>query len=185
MPGCFKKAPALPLRPRQRALLAHLVRRPSSTQQHVVRARIILLAGEGVGQQQIVDRLQVDRKTVYHWRTRWVAAQDRLVAVEAEEDDIALSKALLASLSDAPRCGAPATYSAEVICQLIAVACEEPETCGYPVSHWTPQALRLELIRRQIVADISPRQVGRFLKGGRSQTASCAVLGTPSGGGRS
>ena len=34
---------------------------------------------------------------------------------------------------------------------------------------------------REIVADISPRQVGRFLKGGRSKAASSAVLGTATG----
>ena len=72
MPGFFKKAPALPISRRQRDLLEQIVRRPSSTQQHVLRARIILLAGDGVDNQQVADQLQVDRKTVYHWRTRWV-----------------------------------------------------------------------------------------------------------------
>jgi len=183
MPGFFKKAPTLPVSLRQRAQLEQLVRRPTSTQQHVQRARMMLLAGEGVGNQQIADQLQVDRKTVYHWRTRWLRDHERLLAVEAEADDKALSTAILSTLSDAPRSGAPVTYSAEVVCQLIAVACEDPETCGHPISHWTPKALRLELIHREIVADISPRQVGRFLKGGGSKTASRALLGTPPGGG--
>ena len=179
MPGFFKKASALPVSLRQRNLLEQMVRRPTSTQQHVLRARMMLLAGEGVGNQQIAHQLHVDRKTVYHWRTRWLRDQDRLLAVEAEEDDNALSTAILSTLSDAPRSGAPVTYSAETLCQLIAVACEDPETCGHPISHWTPTALRLELIEREIVADISPRQVGRFLKGGRSQAPSSALLGMP------
>ena len=183
MPGFFKKAPAVPVSRRQRAWLAQLVRRPTSTQQHVQRARIILLAGEGVGNQQIADQLQVDRKTVYHWRSRWLRDQDRLVAVEAQAEDAALSQALSSSLSDAPRCGAPVSYSAEVVCQLIAVSCEDPEACGHPISHWTPQALRLEVIKREIVADISPRQVGRFLKGGRFKAPSSALLGMSTGGG--
>ena len=184
MPGYYKKAPALPVSPRQHALLEQIVRRPSSMQQHVLRARIILLAGEGVGNQSIANQLHVDRKTVYHWRTRWIGDQDRLAAVENKEDDPVLSKALLSSLSDAPRMGAPVTYRAEVVCQLIAVSCENPEKCGYPISHWTPKALRSECIQRQIVPGISLRQVGRFLKGGRSKAASGAVLGKPPAGGR-
>ena len=183
MPGFFKKAPALPISLRQRARLEQIVRRPPSTQQHALRARIILLAGEGIGHQAIADQLQVDRKTVYHWRTRWLRDHDRLLAVEAEEEEVALAKAIRSTLSDAPRLGAPVTYRAEVVCQLIAVACEDPETCGHPISHWTPRALRLELIHRKIVANISPRQVGRFLKGGRSKAASRALLGTPTRGG--
>jgi len=183
MPGFFKKAPTLPVSRRQREWLEQLVRCPTHTQQHVLRARIILLAGDGVGNQQIADQLHVDRKTVYHWRSRWVKEQDKRLAVEAQEDDKALSQALLSTLSDAPRCGAPVTYSAETVCQIIAVSCEDPKTCGHPISHWTPQALRLEIKKRAIVADISPRQVGRFLKGGGSKTASSALLGTPPGGG--
>ena len=59
-----------------------------------------------------------------------------------------------------------------MVCQIITVSCEDPSKCGYPLSHWTPQALRLEVIHRQIVSDISVRQIGRFLKGGGSQAAS-------------
>ncbi len=62
MPGVFKKAPAVPIGLRQRARLEQIVRRPPSTQQHALRARIILLAGEGIGHQAIADQLQVDRK---------------------------------------------------------------------------------------------------------------------------
>ena len=71
-------------------------------------------------------------------------------------------------LSDAPRPGTPATYPAEIVCQIIAVSCEDPLKCGHPISHWTPQALRLEVIKREMVEDISVRQIGRFLKGGGS-----------------
>ncbi len=178
MPGYYQTAPPLPVRPRQRALLEQLISRPSSMQQHVFRARIILLSGEGVGNQAIADELRVDRKRVYRWRTRWLREQDRsnavsppaepgayprwLVAVEEEENEAALFQALLSSLSDAPRCGGPVTYRAEVMCQIIAVSCEDPENCGHPIRHWTPKALRIEVQKRAIVTDISLRQVGRF-----------------------
>lgn len=181
MPGFFKKAPVLAVSVRQRELLEQILRRPTSQQQHVLRARIIRLAADGQGNGQIAVALQVDRKTVYHWRTRWTEASAQLVAIEAETDDPTFAKAILACLSDAPRPGAPVKYTAETVCQIIAVACEEPQACGHPISHWTPATLRAEIITRGIVDEISHRQVGRFLKGGGSQAASPPLLGTPPG----
>ena len=197
MPGYYKKARALPVSLRQREVLEQIVRRHKSQQQHVKRAQIILLGGDGFGNGQIADELHIDRKTVYHWRKRWLSQIDQLGQIEAEaEAEDALSKAIVSFLSDAPRPGTPVTYSAEMVCQIITVSCEDPSKCGYPLSHWTPQALRLEVIHRQIVSDISVRQIGRFLKGGgpacashaclraarkqadRSQAASNALLGT-------
>ena len=183
MPGYFKKANALPVRVRQREVLEQIVRRNKSQQQHVKRAQIILMGGNGFGNQQVADKLCVDRKTVYHWREYWLSQTDHLCEIESECDDRALSDVILSTLSDAPRSGAPVTYTAEVVCQIIAVSCEDPLACGHPISHWIPQALRLEVIDRQIVEDISVRQIGRFLKGGGSQAASSALLGTSARGG--
>ena len=60
------------------------------------------------------------------------------------------------------------TFTAEHLTQIIAVACEQPEECGRPVTHWTPRELTDEVIKRGIVETISPRHVDRFLKGGIS-----------------
>lgn len=180
MPGFYKKASPLPVSEHQREILEQIVRRYKSQQQHVTRAQIILMGGDGFGNQQIADALSADRKTVYHWRQRWLSQIDHLGQIEAEADETALSEAILSVLSDAPRPGTPVTYSAEAVCQIIAVSCEEPSECGYPITHWTPQALRLEVLKREIVKDISPRSVGRFFKRRRSQAASSALLGKTS-----
>ena len=184
MPGYYQKASPLPVSVRQCEILEQIVRRGRSQQQHVTRAQIILLGRDGLGNEQIADRLSISRRTVYHWRTRWLRETDHLGALEAEGDEKALSEAILSTLSDAPRSGTPVTYSAETVCQIIAVSCEDPSACGYPLSHWTPQALRLEVIDREIVSDISVRHIGRFLKGGRSDAFSGALLGTATGTGR-
>lgn len=183
MPGYYQKASALPVSVRQREILDQLIRRSKSQQQHVKRAQIIVMGGDGFGNQQIADKLCVDRKRVYHWRKRWLSQSDHLSEIESECDDSALSKTILSTLSDAPRSGTPVTYSAESVCQMIAVSCEGPLKCGHPISHWTPQALRLEVIDREIVENISVRQIGRFLKGGGSKAASSALLGTATGSG--
>ena len=71
MPGCYKKASALPVSHHQREILEQIVRRYKSQQQHVKRAQIILMGGDGFGNQQIADELHIDRKTVYHWPLCW------------------------------------------------------------------------------------------------------------------
>lgn len=79
-------------------------------------------------------------------------------------------------LQDAPRPGAPATFGAEQWCQIMALACEQPEASGRPISHWTPRELADEACKRGIVATISERHVGRFLKSSRPQTAPQSLL---------
>ena len=73
------------------------------------------------------------------------------------------SLSVMARLADAPRPGAPATYTPEQIGAIIAVACECPKDGGYPISHWAPQQLAHEVSKRGIVNQISPRTIGRFL----------------------
>ena len=79
-------------------------------------------------------------------------------------------------LDDAPRPGGPATFSPEQIVQIVAVACEPPEKSGRPISHWTHRELADEVKKRQIVKDIAPRSVGRFLKTGRAAAPSQPLL---------
>jgi putative transposase len=180
MPGYYQKASPLPVSPNQRDILEQIVRRSKSPQHHVLRARIILLGSDGFGNEQVAETLSTSRRTVYHWRSRWLANQEHLLKVEAEPEagEKALSEAILSTLSDAPRPGRPIQYSAETVCQIIAVSCEDVSECGYPLSHWTPQVLKKEVIKRKIAKDISVRHIGRFLKGGRSEAASGARLGT-------
>jgi hypothetical protein len=67
-------------------------------------------------------------------------------------------------LSDAPRSGAPATFTPEAICQIIALACEDPATIDVPISHWSQSELARQAVERGIVKSISHGSVGRFLK---------------------
>jgi putative transposase len=67
-------------------------------------------------------------------------------------------------LADAPRSGRPDTFTAEQLCNLIAIACEKPEHYGRPITHWTARELKDEAIRQAIVPSISVRQVNRLLR---------------------
>jgi putative transposase len=79
-------------------------------------------------------------------------------------------------LGDRPRGGSPGKFTAEQVTQILAIACEEPEASGRPVTHWTPRELADEVIQRGIVESISPRQVGRSLKIGRAPAAPQPLL---------
>jgi putative transposase len=137
---------------------------------------MILLAFEGLSNEQIAEQVGCERHAVGPWRHRWANHFDRLILVECCEKPSALLEAIQELLSDLPRSGSPGKFTAEQVTQILAVACEEPEKSGRPVTHWTPRELADEVIKRQIVESISARQVGRFLKSGRPEAASEPLL---------
>lgn len=162
---------------RQRELLDHLARREHSSQQLLRRLQIVRLAADGLTNDAITHQLYLHRETARTWRKRWADAADCLEAAEAEgATETQLLRLIEAILADEPRPGAPATFSPEALAQIMALACEDPQASSLPISHWTPQELAKEAIRRGIVPSISPRSVGRFLKGGRSQAPSEPLL---------
>ncbi len=161
---------------RQEQVLKGILRRAKSPQNLVVRSQIILQAATPVRNKHIATDFQLSLPTVQKWRKRWLAATRQLQEVEEVADDKELEAHIVAVLNDRPRPGTPATFSAEQICQIIVVACEEPEESGRAVTEWTPRELAAEVSKREIVASISPRQVGRFLKGERLKAPSLALL---------
>lgn len=162
---------------RQGSILGQITRRSNSPQGLVQRAQIIRQAGEGHRNQQIASSLKVDIGSVRKWRKRWHEREGQLSEMEkAGVSDKELRQVIRESLSDLPRSGAPTKFSAEQICQIIVVSCETPEQAGRPVTHWTPPELADEVIQRSIVDSISPRQIGRFLKGGRFEAPPVTLL---------
>jgi putative transposase len=154
-----------------------LARRQRSSQQLLRRLQIVCLAADGANNDQIARQLPCHRETAATWRARWQAGAACLDAAEAEgASESHLLRLIEALLADEPRSGAPATFSPESLVQLIALACEDPQAAGCPSSHWTPRELAAEAVRRGLVARISPRTVGRFLKGGRPQAPSEPLL---------
>jgi putative transposase len=135
------------------------------------RAEIILLAFEGLKNEDIAKKLNCERHGIGIWRRRWQNAFQRLTVIECIEKPTALREAIEEALGDLPRAGCGGKFTADQIAQILAVACEPPENSGRPVTHWTPRELTDEVIKRGIVPSISVRQVGRFLKdGGTSAT---------------
>lgn len=146
------KAASVELSEEHERTLSSLVRAHSTPQKLAERARIVLLAAEGLGNTEIAQRLGIWRKTAGQWRRRWLAAEATVGVAER--------------LSDAPRSGAPATFTPEQICQIMAMACEDPERLDVPISQWSQSELARQAVKRGIVESISHGSVGRFLKKG-------------------
>ena len=140
----------------ERNALERLVRRPSTSQQLALRGRIILEANAGKNNSQIARELGVSVETVRAWRKHWLALQGVALA------DLSVQE----RLSDVPRPGRRSQISAEQICQVIAMACEQPK--DRPISQWTGREIADEVMRRGIIQQISPRHAARLLKKGLS-----------------
>lgn len=169
--------PAVVLSTRLRGVLERLARRQTSSQRLVRRLQIVLAAAAGRNNDQIARDLDLHRATAQTWRMRWLVLAPRLeAAIAAGDDDRLVARLVTDALDDAPRSGAPPTFSAEQVVQIVALACEPPPDSDRPVSHWTPRELAEEAVTRHIVPAISPRSVGRFLKRGPAAAPSEPVL---------
>jgi putative transposase len=151
-------AEAIVMTPADEQVLTRLVRAHTTPQKLAERAQLILLAAAGTAVRETARQLGVWPKTVRHWLHRWRTA--------AEATPVAQR------LADAPRAGAPATFTPEQICAIVALACEQPaEESNLPLSHWSRSELARGAVERGIVERISNSSVGRFFKRGRPSTA--------------
>jgi putative transposase len=151
------KPPSVTLTPAEQQELEALIRRPSTSQQLVLRSRIILACAAGLNNAQIARALGVAIDAARLWRRRWR---------ETAPADPEAPPPVAVRLQDGPRSGAPGRFTAEQFCQLIAMGCEIPEGSDRPISHWTPREIAAEAKKRGIVDRISPRHVGRVFKRG-------------------
>src|SRR5665811_1283875 len=110
-----------------RAELARRARAKGSPAREVERARIVLLAAEGVPGKAIAARVGCAEPTVVMWRSRF-----------AERG--------LAGLSDAPRSGKPATIPQEVRDEILSITLTQPPV-ELGITHWSSRLLA-ERLRR-------------------------------------
>ena len=130
---------AVELTQRQRVELERRVRAHTSTQRAAKRARIILLAAEGVPSRQIAKAVGISEEFVAVWRRRF-----------AERG--------LAGLEDEKRSGRPRVYGHDERVRIVATATTvSPD----PSSHWSHAQLAERLAEDGV--EISASQIGRIL----------------------
>jgi transposase len=129
--------PPLVITDEERAELQRRVRAHTTPQRAAKRARIVLLAADGLPNRQIAPLVGMNEHTVAQWRRRY----------EAEG---------LAGLQDRKRSGRPLVYDHDQRLRIVATVTQEPPD---PASHWSHSQLAKAL------ADmgISASQIGRIL----------------------
>jgi putative transposase len=160
MPG--PKPPEVMLTETARSALERLVCAQKTGQALVRRARVVLLAAMGSSNVAIARLMPMDEEAVGLWRRRWAACQ----ALPLDE------RSVPERLADAPRPGHQPRLSPEQVCQIIALACEQPTASGRPISQWSHRELADEIVRRGSTDRISPRHAARLSKSGRPAAAS-------------
>ena len=129
--------PPLVITEAERAELQRRVRAHTTPQRAAKRARVVLLAADGLPNRQIAPIVGMNQHTVAHWRRRF----------ESER---------LAGLSDRKRPGRPLVYDHDQRLRIVATVTRQPPD---PAIHWSHSQLAKEL------ADmgISASQIGRIL----------------------
>ena len=127
-----------------RAVLESAARRSSAPHRLVMRARIVLLAADGLPNCVIAARLGVCDDTVRKWRRRYCQQG-------------------LDGMADAPRPGRPRKFAAHVAVEVKALACELPITTGTPLARWSCPELAREAAARGITPAISASTIRRWL----------------------
>lgn len=141
--------------------LKKIIRKQSTAQNIAKRARIIIKANDEMkDNREIAREMGISPCDITLWTKRWIERFN----LPVEE-----------RLKDSARTGSPARISPEQCCQIIALACETPETYNVPVSHWTHKELAKQVIKEGIVDKISPSYIGQLLKK-RFATASDSLL---------
>lgn len=161
MPG---KAAKTVITERQQEILRTFSRSTTASSRLRQRSSIILMAFDGLLNQEIAEAVGLVHRQVGRWRRRWADAWEQLILIECCESHAQLRRAIEAVLTDEPRPGAPGKFAPEQVTQILAIACEPPEKSGRPITHWTNHELADEAVKRGIVASISPSQVGRYLR---------------------
>ena len=146
--------PKITLSPEELIELERIARSRKISQAIALRAKIIIEAHKGTSILKTSQLLNCNRGTIRVWRKRWLERHENQSAVELFKEN--------------PRPGAVPKFTAEQICQIVALSCTKPEDSGYCLSHWSETSLAKASIEKGIVESISQRQVGRFLKSGRN-----------------
>ena len=128
-----------------RAALEQRARAYTAPYHQVMRAKIVLLAADGLENTVIADRLDVAvAGLVSKWRKRFYAEG-------------------LDGLEDRPRTGRPPAFPPVAVVTVKALACELPAETGVPLSRWSAADLAVEAVARGMVESISASTVRRWL----------------------
>ncbi len=128
----------------ERAILKQRASSGTASHREVIRARIVLLAADGLENVEIARRVGVCVDVASRWRKRFCQE-----GVEG--------------LVDRSRSGRPRRFDAMVVAGVKAMACEPPEQREVPLSRWSSLELATQAVAEGLVESISSSTVRRWL----------------------
>jgi transposase len=138
-----RRAASVALDPQTRSELAKWVAAGTTEQRLAARARIVLLAADGLASRAIGAEVRLSENTVGKWRRRFLAGGPT-------------------ALVDAPRSGRPTRYTPEQKAWVIQKAIETPRENGRPITHWSSSSLAALAVAAGVAA-MHPSTVSRLL----------------------
>lgn len=139
------------LKKKDQLVLQDLLRDGHVGQRIARRARILLCRTNGQGVLPVADKVDQNPSTV--WR---VCERYRHCGLEA-------------ALYDAPRAGRPRIFSLATRKCIERLACQDPATVGWNISHWSTRSLELAAVEQEIVTSIDHSTVNDILNAGHLQ----------------
>jgi len=154
---------------RELKLLNQLVKKRKIEKQLGIRINIILMSYSKYTYKSICSELKCSEPIISYWKQRWFNNYEKLQTFCKGIDDKGvtnneLTNEILKILDDAPRSGAPLTFTEEIQKKIQALACENPSKYNLPFTHWTHEGLAKQVISLKFVNTISDSQIGRILK---------------------
>ena len=104
--------------------LERISRRYTAPYYQVVRAKVVLLAAQGLDNKSIGLKLDIPRQVASRWRNRFFDQR-------------------LLGLQDRARPGRPSVFPSDVVVRIKALACELPRESGLPLSRYSTSRNRL------------------------------------------
>lgn len=130
----------------EESVLSARARSSTAAHRDVIRARIVLVAAQGVANTTIAAELGLHIDTVRKWRQRFAARG-------------------LPGLEDLPRSGRPRVFTPVQVAEVKALACTLPAEAGAPLSRFSSAEVAAEAITRGVADTISAATVRRWLAG--------------------
>ncbi len=133
------------LKKEDRPILQALLGNGHTRQRVARRARILLCRAEAQRVNSLADKVAQNRSTVWRVCERYCQG------------------GLEAALYDAPRSGRPCIFSPTVRKRIERLACQDPGTVGWNISHWSTRSLELAAVEQEIVTRIDHSTVNEIL----------------------
>lgn len=133
-------APQITLADEEAAKLRKIVSKQTEEYRKIIRAKIVLMASEGVNNEQISEKLEISKQAVCKWRSRF-------------------QKYGMEGLNDLPGRGRPQVFDMKDRLKIITEACNPPNR----TTHWSIRDLKTHMGKKHSLK-MSKNTVHRILK---------------------